>query len=252
MLAEDTQSINGAATAGAQRASGLRFADPRARQLLQALILFRQIADDLRCDDLRRHLAALSGRAPDQISQGAMSYQLRRLRLRLRRTPAQKLPLPRHRLRPRPRAPPAIQGNEVRLQLGQPPLFKLFWQILECILRVRTPIEISVASSAERHGLRSNAHFSSSFVTLSAESPAAAAFSKRTLFRLGVQPWSRPKLANVGLYQEASPGPSFRELSIRVLAGPDGHAFARCAISKIKYRLSTFGCVTISYKRGPV
>ena len=82
MLAEDTfQSINGPVTAGQQRASGLRFADPRAHQLLQALILFRQIADGFRCDDLRRHLAALSGRAPQQISQGAMSYQLRRLRL---------------------------------------------------------------------------------------------------------------------------------------------------------------------------
>ncbi len=82
MLTEETfQSINGAVTAGAQRASGLRFADPRAHQLLQALIVFRQIADGFRCNDLRRHLAALSGRAPEQISQGAMSYQLRRLRL---------------------------------------------------------------------------------------------------------------------------------------------------------------------------
>jgi hypothetical protein len=61
--------------------SGLRFADPRTHQLLQALILFRQIAQGFRCDDLRRHLATLSGRAPGQISQGAITYQLRRLRL---------------------------------------------------------------------------------------------------------------------------------------------------------------------------
>jgi hypothetical protein len=82
MLAEDTfQSINGPVAAGRQRASGLRFADPRAHQLLQAIILFRQIAQGFRCDDLRRHLAALSGRAPEQISQGAITYQLRRLRL---------------------------------------------------------------------------------------------------------------------------------------------------------------------------
>src|ERR1700758_3322749 len=82
MLAEDTfQSINGPVTAFRQRASGLRFADPRAHQLLQALILFRQVADGFRCDDLRRHLATLSGRAPGQISQGAITYQLRRLRL---------------------------------------------------------------------------------------------------------------------------------------------------------------------------
>ena len=82
MLAEDTfQSINGPVAAGRQRASGLRFADPRAHQLLQAVILFRQIAQGFRCDDLRRHLAALSGRAPEQISRGAITYQLRRLRL---------------------------------------------------------------------------------------------------------------------------------------------------------------------------
>ena len=82
MLAEATfQSINGPVAAGRQRASGLRFADPRTHQLLQALILFRQIAQGFRCDDLRRSLATLSGRAPGQISQGAITYQLRRLRL---------------------------------------------------------------------------------------------------------------------------------------------------------------------------
>src|SRR5262249_60182531 len=48
---------------------------------VQALILFRQIAQGFRCDDLRRPLATLSGRAPGQISQGAITYQLRRLRL---------------------------------------------------------------------------------------------------------------------------------------------------------------------------
>ena len=81
-LAEATfQSINGPVAAGRQRASGLCFADPRTHQLLQALILFRQIAQGFRCDDLRRSLATLSGRAPGQISQGAITYQLRRLRL---------------------------------------------------------------------------------------------------------------------------------------------------------------------------
>src|SRR6516165_8486849 len=82
ILAEDTfQTINGPVAVGHQRASGLRFGDPRAHQLLQAVIVFRQIAQGFRCDDLRRPLAALSGRAPDQISQGAITYQLRRLRL---------------------------------------------------------------------------------------------------------------------------------------------------------------------------
>jgi len=82
MLAEDTfQTINSPVAAGRQRASGLRFADPRVHPLLHALILFRQIADGFRSADLRHHLAALSGRDPEAISQGAVTYQLRRLRL---------------------------------------------------------------------------------------------------------------------------------------------------------------------------
>jgi hypothetical protein len=82
MLAEDTfQTINSPVAEGRQRASGLRFADPRVHPLLQALILFRQIADGFRSADLRHHLAALSGRDPQSISQGAITYQLRRLRL---------------------------------------------------------------------------------------------------------------------------------------------------------------------------
>jgi hypothetical protein len=81
-FAEDTfQTINSPVAAGRQRASGLRIADPRTHPLLQAIILFRQIAHGFRGDDLRRHLAALSGRAPEQISQGAITYQLSRLRL---------------------------------------------------------------------------------------------------------------------------------------------------------------------------
>jgi hypothetical protein len=48
---------------------------------LHALILFRQLAEGLRAADLRRHLAALSGNDPASISQGAITYQLRRLRL---------------------------------------------------------------------------------------------------------------------------------------------------------------------------
>ena len=82
MLAEDTfQAINRPAAAGCQRASGLRFADPRVHSLWHAIILFRQLTEGFRSADLRRHLAALSGRDPEAISQGAISYQLRRLRL---------------------------------------------------------------------------------------------------------------------------------------------------------------------------
>jgi hypothetical protein len=71
MLAEDTfQTINSPVAVGRQRASGLRFADPRVHPLLHALILFRQIADGFRAADLRHHLAALSGRHPETTSQG--------------------------------------------------------------------------------------------------------------------------------------------------------------------------------------
>ena len=82
MLAEDTfQTINSPVTEGRQRASGLRFADPRVHALMHAVILFRQLAQGFRAADLRHHLAALSGRDPESISQGAITYQLRRLRL---------------------------------------------------------------------------------------------------------------------------------------------------------------------------
>jgi hypothetical protein len=81
MLAEDTfQAINRSVEVGRQRASGLRFADPRVHSLWHAIILFRQLAEGFRAADLRRHLAALSGRDPDAMSQGAITYQLRRLR----------------------------------------------------------------------------------------------------------------------------------------------------------------------------
>jgi len=82
ILAEDTfRNINGPVTAGRQRASGLRFADPRVQSLCHAIILFRLLPDGFRSADLRKHLAALSGRSPDTITQAAVTYQLRRLRL---------------------------------------------------------------------------------------------------------------------------------------------------------------------------
>jgi hypothetical protein len=49
--------------------------------LWHAIILFRQLAEGFRSADLRHHVAALSGRDLNAISQGAMTYQLRRLRL---------------------------------------------------------------------------------------------------------------------------------------------------------------------------
>jgi hypothetical protein len=82
ILSEETfQAVNHPVAAGHQRASGLRFADPRVHALLHALVLFRQLAQGFRAADLRHHLAALSGGDPTSISQGAITYQLRRLRL---------------------------------------------------------------------------------------------------------------------------------------------------------------------------
>ena len=82
MLTEDAfHSINGPVPVAGQRASGLRFADPRVQPLLDALVLFRLLAQSFRAANLRHHLAALSGRDPESISQGAITYQLRRLRL---------------------------------------------------------------------------------------------------------------------------------------------------------------------------
>lgn len=75
------QAINRPVAVGRQRASGLRFADPRVQSLLQAVVLFRQLPQGFRVADLRQHLAALSGIDPAAISQGAVTYQLRRLRL---------------------------------------------------------------------------------------------------------------------------------------------------------------------------
>ena len=82
MLAEDTlRAIDSPLTAGRQRASGPRFADARVHALWHAIILSRQLAEGFRSADLRHHVAALSGRDPNAISQGAMTYQLRGLRL---------------------------------------------------------------------------------------------------------------------------------------------------------------------------
>jgi hypothetical protein len=82
ILAEDTfQAINSPVTSDRQRASGLRFADPRVHALCHAIILFRMLPNGFRSADLRHHLAQLSGRDPEAITLGAITYQLRRLRL---------------------------------------------------------------------------------------------------------------------------------------------------------------------------
>ena len=82
MLAETTfQAIERPVSRDGQRASGLRFADPKVHNLWHALLLFRLLADGFRSADLRQNIADLEGRAAQTIGRGAITYQLRRLRL---------------------------------------------------------------------------------------------------------------------------------------------------------------------------
>jgi hypothetical protein len=72
-----------------QRVPALRFGDRRVHAVLTALPAFRLQLNGFSNRALREHLASLSGLAPEQISPGRMSYELRRLRLRgfIRRIP---------------------------------------------------------------------------------------------------------------------------------------------------------------------
>ena len=66
---------------GTQRASALPFDSARTQALLGALAVFRLLPHGFRNSDLRAHLAPLLGLTPDLMTQGRMSYDLRRLRL---------------------------------------------------------------------------------------------------------------------------------------------------------------------------
>ena len=83
IVAEETfRALNGPIEVNGQGASALRFGDPKVQALWHILVLFRVQANDFRHADLRRYLAALTARPEDEISQSAVTYQLRRLRLR--------------------------------------------------------------------------------------------------------------------------------------------------------------------------
>jgi hypothetical protein len=64
-----------------QRVPALRFTDPRVQALLAALVIFRLLPNGFANRDMRAHLAPLLGLNPDSMTQGKMSYDLRRLRL---------------------------------------------------------------------------------------------------------------------------------------------------------------------------
>ncbi len=64
-----------------QRAAGLRYGQPRVQALMSALLGFALQACGFTNRELRERLAPLLGLSPDNLSQGRMTYDLRRLRL---------------------------------------------------------------------------------------------------------------------------------------------------------------------------
>ncbi len=64
-----------------QRASALRFGDPRVQALMSVLVVFRLLPDGFSNKDLRTHLAPLLGLDLQIMTAGRMTYDLRRLRL---------------------------------------------------------------------------------------------------------------------------------------------------------------------------
>ena len=75
------RSLSQAQAIDGQRASGLRFGDPRAQALLAALLLFRLLPHGFTNRELRECVAPLLNLPLDHFRQGRMTYDLRRLRL---------------------------------------------------------------------------------------------------------------------------------------------------------------------------
>jgi len=82
ILAEEAfQKINRPLQVTSQRASALRFADPKVQALWRALLLFQLLPTGFSNRHLRQHFASLLGQPPDSLTHGQMTYHLRRLRL---------------------------------------------------------------------------------------------------------------------------------------------------------------------------
>jgi len=73
--------VNRPVEVNGQRAAALRFADPGVQAVLNGLVMFRLLPEGFRNADLREPLAALLGQDPSSMTQGRMTYHLRRLRL---------------------------------------------------------------------------------------------------------------------------------------------------------------------------
>jgi hypothetical protein len=82
LLAEETfQKVNRPIQVDSQRASALRFADPQVQALSSALLLFQLLPTGFSNRQLRQNLAPLLGQKQADLTQGRMTYHLRRLRL---------------------------------------------------------------------------------------------------------------------------------------------------------------------------
>ena len=82
LLSEEAfQKVNRPIQIASQRASALRFADPQVQALWSALLLFQLLPTGFSNRNLGDNLASLLGLKPADLTQGRMTYQLRRLRL---------------------------------------------------------------------------------------------------------------------------------------------------------------------------
>ena len=82
LLSEEVfQKVNRPIQIESQRASALRFADPQVQALWNALLLFQLLPAGFSNRNLRENLAPLLGQQPAELTQGRMTYHLRRLRL---------------------------------------------------------------------------------------------------------------------------------------------------------------------------
>jgi len=82
MIGEDAfRQVNEPVVVNGQRASALRFADLTVQALFSALVVFRLLPRGFSNRELRDHWAPLVGKEAQSMTQGQMTYQLRRLRL---------------------------------------------------------------------------------------------------------------------------------------------------------------------------
>ena len=76
---QDFQQLQSPVIRNAQRASALRFGDPRVMALFQILVLFCFLPEGFRSRDLREHYACLLGLDPNTLKTAQMTCQLLRL-----------------------------------------------------------------------------------------------------------------------------------------------------------------------------